>query len=73
MSAAYKAKKEAKLIPDLQKEQQEMGKMMITQRQRKLYQKAKETRVPRCRQSRNSRTRRRLSPRPRSELRTIAN
>jgi len=33
------------LKADLQKEQQEMGKMMMTQRQRKLYQKAEETRV----------------------------
>ena len=37
LSAAQKAKKEAKLKADLQKEQQEMGKMMMTQRQRKLY------------------------------------
>jgi pescadillo protein len=44
LSAAQKVKKEAKLKSDLQKEQQEMGKMMMTQRQRKLYQKAEETR-----------------------------
>lgn len=37
LSATQKAKKDAKLKADLQKEQQEMGKMLMTQRQRKLY------------------------------------
>lgn len=44
VSAAQKAKKEAKLKADLEKEQQDMGKMLMTQRQRKLYQKAEESR-----------------------------
>ena len=44
LSAAQKAKKEAKLKADLKKEQEDMGKMLMSQRQRKLYQKAEETR-----------------------------
>lgn len=44
LSAAQKAKKEEKLKADLKKEQEDMGKMLMTQRQRKLYQKAEETR-----------------------------
>lgn len=44
LTAAQKAKKEAKLKADLKKEQEDMGKMLMSQRQRKLYQKAEETR-----------------------------
>jgi len=44
LSAAQKAKKEAKLKADLKKEQEDMGKMLMSQRQRKLYQKAEESR-----------------------------
>lgn len=43
LTAAQKVKKEAKLKAELKKEQQEMGKMLMTQRQRKLYQKAEQT------------------------------
>lgn len=44
LTAAQKVKKEAKLKADLKKEQEDMGKMLMTQRQRKLYQKAEESR-----------------------------
>jgi len=44
MTVAQKAKKEARLKADLKKEQEDMGKMLMTQRQRKIYQKAEESR-----------------------------
>ena len=44
INAVQRAKKEAKLKADLKKEQEDMGKLMMTQRQRKLYQKAEQTR-----------------------------
>lgn len=37
MTAAKKAKAETKLKAELKKEQEDMGKMLMTQRQRKLY------------------------------------
>jgi len=37
LTGEQKTKKEAKLQKDLKQEQQEMGKMLMTQRQRKLY------------------------------------
>ena len=36
--------KKPDLTADLKKEQEDMGKMLMSQRQRKLYQKAEETR-----------------------------
>ena len=44
LSAQQKAKKEEKLKAELKKEQEDMGKMLMTQRQRKIYQKAEESR-----------------------------